>query len=331
MIICVSANPAIDRRVRVRNLVPGAVNRAVSAESFAGGKAAHVATAAHVLGEEVVWIGFAGGATGDELERQLKDLNIHIMPIRTTTPTRINDEIIDERGNITEILEPGGAVGADEIDQMYTACETLMAEAIQDFVVVLSGSLPPGVPSNFYARIIRMARKYNGKVILDTSGEALAAALSSGPDLIKPNREETKNIVGFEIDGTAAGISAARQMQKLGASDVAISLGKDGIVLLDGPTVFVAEPPKVEVISTVGCGDAAVAGFAVAAIRNLSKQESLQLATACGTANCLAKLPGQINLDDVKRLLRAVMIKSIPAEAKSGQGLRRTEEKSYVN
>ena len=310
MIICVSANPAIDRRVRVKTLVSGVVNRAVSAESFAGGKAAHVAMAAHALGEDVVWIGFLGGATGDELERQMKGLGITTVGIKTKAQTRTNDEIIEEDGKITEILEPGGEISDDELAQMFAVCESKTAGTNAKFCLVLSGSLPPGVPIDFYSQMISLARKYGGKVILDTSGEALRTTLPSRPDLVKPNREEAENLIGFKIDAEAAAFSAAREIRHLGAQNVIISLGEDGLIWADGEEMFIATPPPVEVVSTVGSGDATVAGFAVGQMRKMSSEETIRLAVACGAANCLAKLPGQIDLSDVNRLLPLVTIRN---------------------
>jgi len=310
MIICVSANPAIDRRVRVRKLMHGAVNRAASAESFAGGKAAHVAMAAHALGGGVVWIGFLGGATGGELECQMNGLGIPTVAVRTKAQTRTNDEIIDEDGNITEILEPGGDISHDELEQMYGVCQRKATDANDEFCLVLSGSLPPGVPLDFYSRMISLAREGRSKVILDTSGDALRSALPSGPDLVKPNREEAENLVGFNIDDPDAAIKAAMEVQRLGARTAVISLGSDGLIWSDGDSAIIASPPPVDVVSTVGSGDATVAGFAVGHVRKMRKEETIRLAVACGAANCLAKLPGQIDVNDVNRLLPLVTIRN---------------------
>lgn len=313
MIICVSANPAIDRRLRIKNLQIGAVNRAESVRSFTGGKAAHVAMAARALGEDVFWIGFSGGGTGDEIERQLSGLGIEVIAVRTISATRTNDEIIDESGQTTEILEPGGNVSDEEIEKMYGVCQKVFADAGSDFQAVLSGSLPQGVPIDFYSRLISSARMRGGKVILDTSGDALLAGIKSGPDMIKPNSDEAGAAAGLKIEDQMSAISAIRYLQELGARNVALSLGSRGIVWVGegSDEAIFATPPSVKVNSTVGCGDATVAGLAVAARRQLSNEESLRLAVACGTANCLAELPGQIDEADVKRLLSLVTMRTV--------------------
>lgn len=320
MIICVSANPAIDRRIRLTDLRVGEVNRADSAVSFAGGKAAHVAMAARALGESVIWIGFLGGDTGDGVSRQLEEMGIKVVAVRTEAKTRINDEIIDGSGGITEVLEPGGNITSTEIEKMYEVCGEYFAAARADFHAVLSGSLPPNVPIVFYSRLISAAHDLHGTVTLDTSGDALITGIGSGPELIKPNRDEAGAASGLRIDNDMSTISAMRYLQELGAKGVAVSLGSRGMAWIgmeSGEAIF-ASSPSVKVISTVGCGDAAVAGFAVAERRKLGVEAGLRLAVACGTANCLAELPGQINETDVERILPLVNIHKVEIDKKAG-------------
>lgn len=312
MIICISPNPAIDRRLRVKNFKIGAVNRVVSAISFAGGKAAHVAMAAKALGvKKVVWIGFLGGSTGNEIERQLNDFGIEVKAIQTQNPTRINDEIIDENGQITEILEPGGDVSDEELHEFYSLCERIFAEAEPKFQAVFSGSLPPKVPSDFYKNLITAAKEKGGQTILDTSGVAFLQGLEAQPDLIKPNIEEAENVLGFKIENNMDVISTAKNLIGLGARNVVISLGAKGLCWVDeSDSRIFAVPPRVKVNSTVGCGDATVAGLAVGSLRNYGTLQKLRLAVACGAANCLAELPGQINSKDVQQLLEKVSFKT---------------------
>ncbi len=310
MIVCVSANPAIDRRLLVRDLKIGQVNRAASAVSFAGGKAAHVAMAAKALGEEkVIWIGFLGGSTGDELESQLKSLDIEVFRVHTRSSTRINDEIIGRDGRITEILEPGGKITENELTDLKSACDQIFKANRSNFHAVFSGSLPPSVPRELYSELISIAQAKGGKTILDTSGEPLIQALNARPDLIKPNREEAEKALNMAIDNNDAAALAAKRLVELGAKGIAISLGASGLIWCGRDNeAIVGTPPKVNVNSTVGCGDATVAGLVAATRRGYDHVEMLRLAVACGTANCLAELPGQIKLEDVEKLLPLVKI-----------------------
>src|SRR5271156_5478208 len=121
-IVCVSANPAMDRRLRMAPLTVGEINRAQSAQGFAGGKAAHVAMATRALGARAAWIGFLGGAIGQECARQLEGLDIEVISIPVAASTRVNLEIIDAAGIVTEILEPGGATTAQERNEFVQKC-----------------------------------------------------------------------------------------------------------------------------------------------------------------------------------------------------------------
>ena len=322
MIICVSLNPAIDRRLRVGQLKIGAVNRATEALPMAGGKAAHVALAARALGADAVWLGFSGGATGAFIERELTARGIRVIAVKTRGETRENLEIIDGAGQVTEVLEPGAAIAADELDELRAAFQECLKDSPENAQAVLSGSLPPDVPTDIYAELIGAARAAGRRALLDASGEALRLGAAAGPDLVKPNRAEAEWLLGRAIADETAARNAARRLIARGAMSVALTLGGQGLVFLSAANAetLLAVPPQVEVISTVGCGDATLAGFAVAYQRGLSAVETLRLATACGAANCHAALPGQIDSEEVARLLPQIIIEGGNATVKERVG-----------
>lgn len=327
MLVCVSANPAIDRRLRLESIAVGGVNRVDSAQPFPGGKAAHVAMVARALAMEVTWIGFLGGAAGDECESGLAALRIPITVVRTRASTRANLEIIARDGTVTEILEPGGEVTYGEVERLLSACRDLFAESSEGSQVALSGSLPPGAPPDLYAELIRLARVYGCRVLLDTSGEALRHGLTAGPDLVKPNRAEASWYAGQPVRNAGEAVEVAREMIEQGARDVAVSLGADGIAWDgDGIGARLASHPRVMgVRSTVGCGDAALAGFAVAHARGLDHEDALRLAVACGTANCVAESPGLVDPVEVERMMNQVCVQPLqtePRQLKTDRGAR---------
>jgi len=305
MIICVSANPAVDRRLLLGRLSAGAVNRASSACPLPGGKAAHVAMAAAALGERVMWVGFLGGAPGEACERGLTGLGIPVAVVKTAAETRTNLELVESDGTVTEILEPGGAVTEGDVERMISLCRDVFTEYRGAAQVALSGSLPPGAPADFYGQLVRLAHAHGCRALLDTSGEALRAALGESPDLVKPNRDEAEALTGVRLDGAGAAAEAARLLFDAGARGVAISLGAEGMFWQESrdSAPLVARPPRVEGRSAVGCGDASLAGFAVARRRGLAGREFVKFAAACGTANCLADAPGMIDRRAVERLL----------------------------
>jgi 1-phosphofructokinase family hexose kinase len=312
-IVCVSANPAMDRRLRFHSLALGRINRAKSAEANAGGKAAHVAMAAHALGARVAWFGFLGGPTGEEYARKLRELDIEIVPTRTKASTRMNLELLEDSGRITEVLEPGGRPEPREMRQMLRDCARALRRKWRGALVVVSGSLPLGVSASFYRSLIAAATSAGSRVFLDTSGDALRESLSSRPAFVKPNLEEVEALLGQKLTSQAAIVEAARELIERGAQSAAVSLGAEGLVWLEergGPAWF-ARPPRLRPISTVGCGDATVAGFALAAVKGMSGEAAIKLASACGAANCLAEAPGRVSSKDVKLLMPRVKVHRI--------------------
>ena len=308
MIVCVSANPAIDKRVRLPKLALGRVNRVSEVRPAAGGKAAHVAMALRALGGAPRWLGFAGGASGQELLAGLEEMGISTVSVPMKNAMRVNLEIIDAEGTVTEILEPGRTVSAEECRAFESACESVFREARHDLLAVFSGSLPPGVPNDFFADLIELSHRFGAKAFLDTSGEPLRRAVEAGPDFVKPNRDEAEWLVGSSIADAKSAAEVILKLIAAGAKSAAISLGPNGLVWQPqkGHSILHALPLKVSSRSAVGSGDATVAGFAYAAKQGLAPDAALKLAAACGAANCLADLPGQLNASDVYKLSELV-------------------------
>jgi 1-phosphofructokinase family hexose kinase len=317
MLVCISANPAIDRRLRLESIAVGEVNRALSTQPFPGGKAAHVAMVAKSLGVDVMWVGFLGGAAGEECESGLSAFGVPLTVVRTQTETRANLELVSADGVVTEILEPGGAVTEGEVERLLASCRDIFAESDRDTQVALSGSLPPGAPVDLYAQLIRLAHLYGCRALLDASGDALRHGLAAGPDFVKPNRTEAASFVGHAINDVHTAVAVTHEFFHAGAKSVAISLGAEGMIWQrsTGSDPFTSQPSALADCSSVGCGDAALAGFAVAHERGLSDEETLRLATACGSANCLADAPGRVDERDVLRFAQQIPVRRIACES----------------
>jgi 1-phosphofructokinase family hexose kinase len=277
------------------------VNRAISAEGTPGGKAANVALAARALGSTVRFIGFLGGPTGDAVEKGLCEQGIEVDAIATVAATRINLELIDDRG-VTEVLEPGTAPTAQELGQLLGRCERAFQACERGTVVAFSGSLPSGTATFLYVRLIELAKACDLRIILDTSGAWLERSLVAKPDFVKPNREEAAAVLKRPIETPGDAKGAVRELMARGAGAAIVSLGSAGLVGSAGERAFLVTPPKLMTRSSVGCGDATVAGLAVALERNYEKPEQLAFAAACGAANCLAQSRGRLDSDTVERL-----------------------------
>jgi 1-phosphofructokinase family hexose kinase len=311
---CVSLNPAIDTRLVLNEFQIGRVNRASEAHRTPGGKAAHVAMALQALGANPTWIGFSGGATGNELLEGFRRLRIEAVSVPMAHDTRVNLEIVDTRGTVTEILEPGGTIAPSEWREFQKTCAKEFKRSAEKKIVLISGSQPPGVSAEASAVLLKLAQSSCCLVFLDTSGSPLSEALAAGPDFVKINGEEAQGVAGIAVNDPASAGQVVRKLLERGAKSAAISLGDRGILAIrqhHEPAVHAWTTP-LRTKSTVGCGDSAFAGFAFATASGLSFERSLALAVACGAANCLAPLPARIKREDVSRFKQGVRVEPVP-------------------
>ena len=315
MFLCVSPNPANDKRMTLPALIPGEIHRAQTVQAFPGGKSTHVAMVLKALGAEPHWIGLCGGSTGSALLAGLNELGIKAQASSTAVETRTNLEIIDHAGVVTEIREPGSPVSAAELSTFERACNELFEKGKESTTVIFSGSLPVGAPNNFYAKLIVAARAAGCRTFLDTSGEPLKLALASHPDFVKPNRDEAATALDLKLTSRESTANALSQFLLYGACSAAISLGTDGMIYApekNAPFCFapaVSLNPK----STVGCGDAALAGFAFALSAGSSAENALRTAAACAAANCLADSPGAIDKDVMDKFQSQIRVETFIA------------------
>jgi 1-phosphofructokinase family hexose kinase len=304
MFICVSPNPAIDKRLTLESLKPGRIHRVRTVQPFPGGKAAHVAMVLRTLGAVPHWTGFCGGPTGDELIRGLAALGITVHPCPMRRPTRTNLEIIEDSGTVTEILEPGSAPSRSELSALTKMCSRLFSSRARQVSAIFSGSLPAGVPAGLYARLIKLAHKSGAQTFLDASGAALRAGISARPDFVKVNRDEAAELLRITIDSMPSAVKAVGALLKRGARSAALTLGAEGLLFRhsESSDVLLAEAPRLTARSSVGSGDSALAGIAYALGSGARAEDALRLGVACGAANCLAQHPGGARLADINRL-----------------------------
>lgn len=276
-VVTITLNPAIDQTIVIPNFAAGTVNRVQSARLDAGGKGVNVASFLADFGQPAVATGFLG-ADNDDIFRRLFDAKgIADRCVRIAGQTRIGVKVADPaQHQTTDINFPGQAPGQADIERLFAILRELAA-AHEWFV--LSGSIPAGVSAGIYADMVgALAGK---KVVLDTSGEGLRRAVAAGPWLIKPNVDELSELLGQRLETHAAIIAAARGlMQRHAIASVVVSMGKEGALFIERHEALWAIPPAVEVKSTVGAGDALVAGIVAGKLRGLPLTECARLATA---------------------------------------------------
>lgn len=168
--------------------------------------------------------------------------------------------------------------------------------------------MPAGTPADYYAKLVRYAKEQNKKVIVDTSGEALHHSLAAKPTMIKPNIDEMEQLLQMEIHSREELIDAGMRLHKMGIAVVAISMGKDGVLVVSGDGIYHGTTPDIKVINTVGCGDSMVAGFAVGFSRGLPLKQTIRLAVAVSTANALCMETGYYIDSDLNTLFPQVTV-----------------------
>ncbi|TDD65445.1 1-phosphofructokinase [Actinomadura rubrisoli] len=264
MIVTVTLNPSLDRTIEVDALTRGAVIRARSARLDPGGKGVNVSRALLAAGVPSVAVLPVGGPDGHRLQRLLEEQGLTVRAVPVRGCTRSNVTIVEPGGMVTKLNEPGGRLSRAELDAVVQA---VVSETRGASWVVACGSLPPGVPDGFYGELCKVLAPARAKVAVDTSGPALPAAVRAGPDLVKPNREELTEAVGRPVGRLSEAIDAAGLLCASGARAVLVSLGAEGAVLVDGDGVRTGRAPVARPKSTVGAGDALLAGFLAAGAR----------------------------------------------------------------
>ena len=277
-IATVTLNPAIDQTVSVDNFQAGIVNRSRAMRFDAGGKGVNVASFLADYGMDIVVTGFLGEENADIFERHFARKKIEDRFIRVPGETRVNIKIMDEHNQeTTDLNTPGQALGGYAVDRLTEQVEAL-AEACE--WIILSGNLPPGLPSDFYADLIQSLKKKKRSIVLDTSGEALREGVKADPYMIKPNIDELSQLTGKELKELTEVHSAARSLLNDDLQLVVVSMGADGALLVKKEEALIAAPPAVTVKSTVGAGDAMVAGLVAGLAKELALADCARLATA---------------------------------------------------
>ncbi len=284
MIVTLTLNPSVDRTVEVEALDRGSVVRALGVHVDAGGKGINVSRALAAHGVKTRAVVTTGGAEGEHLVALLEADGIDILPVPVPGATRSNIAVVEPDGTTTKFNEPGAPLDAGQVAACVNAVTSSVSGA--DWVVA-SGSLPPGVEPGFYADLARTLRASGALLAVDTSGQALSAVLHAEPALVKPNRDELAESTGIALHTIGDVVDAARQLHSRGARAVLASLGRDGAVLVDDDGAVFGAAPEVVPVSSVGAGDAMLAGFLSAGGRG---PDALAAALSWGAA--AASLPG---------------------------------------
>ena len=296
MIVTVTLNPSLDRTIELDRLARGSVQRVTAARLDPGGKGVNVARALLANGVPARAVLPIAGVEGEQLVGLLRHEGVDVTVVPVLGHTRSNITIAESDGTVTKLNEPGASLCADDLEAL---AKQVLAGAAPDTWVVLCGSLPPGLRAEAYATLTHRFVAAGLRVAVDTSGPAFRAAVAARPELVKPNLEELAEAVGRPLRSPSAVVAAARELQDLGAQTVLVSLGAAGAILVDEFAV-VGESPVDEPRSTVGAGDAFLAGFMAGRYHGASPREAFAEALAWGAAAVQlpgTRMPGPTDID----------------------------------
>gem|GEM_PF-53296 len=315
VILCVGGTPAMQRTLSFERLVPGSVNRANEVRVTASGKVTNAARVAATLGSRAVFVSFLGGDSGRFVAENLDGEGVVRDVVWTEAPTRTCATLLHDGGETTELVEEAGAVSAGNAIALEGTARKHLPEAD---ALCLIGSLPSGVPENFYARLVDAANEANVPALVDAQKAPLLEALEARPFIVKPNLEEAVATLGLPDDATA--VDASLALVKSGSEWAIVSEGAEGSVLANhsGETWRISPPPNLEVVNPIGSGDSLAAGFLHALTKGSSVPEAAAYGTACAAANVLTDTSGVVRVSDVEGILPKVRVSKISEEPGGG-------------
>lgn len=296
MIGVLSLNPCLDQTITIDQLTPGGTHRVLDTRSDCGGKGINVAVALCQLGQAVQVLGFE--FEGGQIAGFLSGHGIAYSPVAVPGGLRVNTKVFERQtGRMSEMNQTGTPVSPALVQQLR---ENILAVLDTLKVLVLTGSIPPGVPTDFYADIITAARAKDVCTVLDAQGALLMRGIAAGADVIKPNLQELSQSFDTPIDTREDAVRLAHQIALGGVGMVCVSMGAQGAVLVGHEQAYFAPGVPVAVRGVQGAGDAMVAGMCIALKNGESMQQVLRSGAVAATATLLREGTQMCRLQDVQ-------------------------------
>lgn len=261
------------------------------------------------LGQFSTAAGFLGGRAGDYINYEVEKLGIKTEFVKTAEESRTNIKMVDPINNtFTDLNESGAEITKANINELK---KKIFSDLKKDDILVLAGSIPAGIGADIYFKLIESAAAENIKTILDADGSSFREGIKAAPTLIKPNEHELGLHFGEEFKDLKTMIKKAESFLETGIKMIMLSLGKEGAVFITAAEKYKIEPLKLDVKSTVGAGDAMVAGLAYGLENGLDLKELLKTAAACSSATLIKEGTEMGNKDDVEKLKKEIKIKKL--------------------
>jgi len=316
MIITVTLNAAIDKTLAVPNFRLGRRHRAVEQTSMAGGKGVNVARALKSLGQPVIATGVAGGPNGTRIIEQLTEEAILNDFVRIREESRMSTAVVDPTsGEQTEINERGPLVTEAELELFV---DKLLYLAKGAEICVFSGSLPRGVESDVYARLVTELRKLGVTTVLDSEGDALLLGTRAEPTVVSPNELEAEELVGHEFADDQDRLTGLHEIAELGAGEAVMTMASGCLALLGDAgerNLYRGTLDPLEPVSAVGSGDAFLAGYVAARYGGRPPEECVRFGVACGAESTQHFGAGVLDPREVERLVPDVRVETLDPSA----------------
>lgn len=287
MILTLTINPAIDHNVTADRLVFEDRAYIAATSESAGGRGINASCVIHSFGGKTLAIAPSGGESGKKFRRMICGCGFPVELVPMDSEIRTNLTITDRQGLTIKLNHPGPTLKKEELDRLEDAVRQKLPGAAW---LMLCGSIPPGVPAEFYSKLIRMAHEHGVKTLLDTDGEALSHGVDAQPTVVAPNQQEAERLLNTALITHSHFLEAAKRIRRIGPESVILSLGSRGAVGANSGGLIEAIPPRIEAVCPIGSGDALAAAFAWSRGRGDNFADALRWGVAAGTASAL--LPG---------------------------------------
>jgi 1-phosphofructokinase family hexose kinase len=315
LIVTLTMNPAIDHIIGVDRLAFEDRAYIKSSRESAGGRGLNASCVAHSFGGATTAVLISGGKSGQRLESLLECCNHKIILVPVKNEIRTNLTITDRHGLTVNLNEIGPHLNKGEIARFERVVRQTVdkLKQPQNAWLLVCGSIPPGVPADFYARLVAMARQREVKTLLHADGDVLREGVEVSPTVVTPNQQEAERLLGRNLLTRTHYLEAAERIRSMGPEHVVLSLGSRGAVGAFPDGVYEAIPPRVDAVCPIGAGDALSAAYAWAVTRGSHPPDALRWGVAAGTAS--ARLPGMAfsTLTQTEEIYRKVEVRRVEA------------------
>lgn len=282
MIVTLTMNPAIDKTLVIQKLKQGALNRVIHTQTDAGGNGINICRALKVMGSEAVACGFIAGMNGRFIKDYLLSVGIPSDFIEVRGETRVNLKIVEHDGTLTDINEAGFEVTDNDFSRL---CERMSQYIRRENTIILCGSTPPNFSVEKYHILCEAVKKHGSRLFVDTRGEYLLESLKSQPFFIKPSAAELSDVLDCSLKSIDEVKKGAAELIKMGAQNVAVSMGAEGALFMNPAEAYFVEAPQVEILGPTGAGDVMVAGIAHAIVNNMDFENTARYSVAAASAS----------------------------------------------